>query len=402
MKEILSSKSKLGTGIIAKSFLFAVELFLSLLIGLGFVALGASSGAWILGGVASGAIAFYCYRSRYCQQVEPNRNARKLGQVLVGLTIGFSVHYPDLIPLAPQLPIFALLVLFLLVSSTGIGYFYSWLGKTDLLTAILATVPGNIGVMASIAADHHRNIQVVSLVQLIRFTTLILIIPLLINVSNPHGIDAGSSRYPQGVASILSSYQFSFDPVYSTVLVFVLAITLIAVHLIGQSKLAFPAFFSAIVIGILFDGFLTFSAPTLDFNLPPLLNLTGQVLLGITIGEYWGMNFKIEKRALVWAIAPVILTILVGFFAAGMAKVLTAWDWLTCLLVTAPGGSPEMILIALVLHHNVEVVATGHLIRLMMINLTLPVLITLTCSVERYLSGKVNTEIELESTSTGS
>lgn len=394
VKEILSFKPNPGTGIITKSFLFTVEVLLSLLVGLGFIALGASSGAWILGGITSGAIAFYFYRSRYHQQAEPNRNARKLGQVLIGLTIGFSVHYPDLIPLAPQLPIFALLVIFLLVSSVGIGYFYSWLGNTDLLTAVLATVPGNIGVMASIAADHCRNIQVVSLVQLIRFTTLVLIVPLLVNVSNPHGMDA--------IASTLGSYQFSFDPIYSIVLVFVLALTLIAVHLLSQSKLAFPAFFSAIVIGILFNGLLTFLTPTLDFNLPPLLNLIGQILLGITIGEYWGMSFKIEKRALVGAIAPVILTIVVGLIAAGIAKVLTVWDWLTCLLVTAPGGSPEMILIALTLDHSVEVVTTGHLIRLMMINLTLPALIALTGSVERYLKSKVDEKVELESTSTGS
>jgi uncharacterized protein len=388
VKEFLAFKPNPGSEITAKSFLLVIELLLSLLIGLGFIALGASSGAWILGGIASGAIAFYFYRSRYCDQAEPNRNARKLGQVLVGLTIGFSVHYPDLLPLAPQLPIFALLVIFLLVSSAGIGYFYSWLGKTDLLTAILATVPGNIGVMASIAADYHRNIQIVSLVQLIRFTTLILIIPLLVNVSNPHGIEA--------IASTLNSYQFSFDPTYSAVLVFVIAITLIVVHLIGQSKLAFPAFFSAIIIGILFDGFLTLLTPALDFNLPPLLNLIGQILLGITIGEYWGINFKIEKRSLVCAIAPVSLTILVGLLAAGIAKVLTVWDWLTCLLVTAPGGSPEMILIALILHHNVEVVTTGHLIRLIMINLTLPALIAFTCSVERYLSSRINAKNNIE------
>jgi uncharacterized protein len=395
VKEILSFKPNLGTRITTKSFLFVVEILLSLLIGLGFIALGAGSGAWILGGIVSGAIAFYFYRSRWFDQAEPNRKARKLGQVLVGLTLGFSVHYPDLIPIAPQLPIFALLVIFLLASSAGIGYFYSWLGNTDLLTAVLATVPGNIGVMASIAADHRRNIQLVSLVQLIRFTTLILIIPLLINVSSPHGMEA--------IASTLSSNRFSFDPIYSTVLVFVLAITMIAVHLLDQSKQAFPAFFSAILIGILFNGFLTFLAPALDFNLPPFLNLIGQILLGITIGEYWGMNFKIEKRALVCAIAPVTLTILVGLIAAGIAKVLTVWDWLTCLLVTAPGGSPEMILIALVLHHNVEVVTTGHLIRLMMINLTLPALIALTCFVERYFSDRADTKNNIEaSTPTGS
>jgi uncharacterized protein len=55
-----------------------------------------------------------------------------------------------------------------------------------------------------------------------------------------------------------------------------------------------------------------------------------------------------------------------------LASSLTNWDWLTCLLVTAPGGSAEMILVALSLNHNVEIVTAGHLIRLLAINCSLP------------------------------
>jgi uncharacterized membrane protein AbrB (regulator of aidB expression) len=54
---------------------------------------------------------------------------------------------------------------------------------------------------------------------------------------------------------------------------------------------------------------------------------------------------------------------------------LTHWDWLTCLLMAAPGGSPEMILIALVLNHNVETITAAHLVRLLAINIYLPLLI---------------------------
>jgi uncharacterized membrane protein AbrB (regulator of aidB expression) len=67
--------------------------------------------------------------------------------------------------------------------------------------------------------------------------------------------------------------------------------------------------------------------------------------------------------------------------SAAIAKLSTNWDWLTCLLVAAPGGSPEMILIALTLNHNVEIVTLGHLIRLLTINLALPGLVVLV----RYL-----------------
>lgn len=131
----------------------------------------------------------------------------------------------------------------------------------------------------------------------------------------------------------------------------------------------------AIVTGLVFNAlpwaFLT------HFTLPPVVNLIGQILLGITIGEYWGISPNLNYRTIAGALIPVALTFLAGFLTASIALFLTDWDWLTCLLVAAPGGSPEMILIALTLHHDVEVVTTGHLVRLLTINLLLPGLISL-------------------------
>jgi hypothetical protein len=67
------------------------------------------------------------------------------------------------------------------------------------------------------------------------------------------------------------------------------------------------------------------------------------------------------------------MTLVAGGLATILAMELTSWDWLTCLLVTAPGGSAEMILVALTLHHNVEIVTAGHLVRLIAINSSLPI-----------------------------
>jgi uncharacterized membrane protein AbrB (regulator of aidB expression) len=66
------------------------------------------------------------------------------------------------------------------------------------------------------------------------------------------------------------------------------------------------------------------------------------------------------------------MTLTAGFLDALLAMQLTQWDWLTCMLVTAPGGAPEMILVALSLNHQVETVTAGHLVRLMVINASLP------------------------------
>ncbi|WP_052128516.1 AbrB family transcriptional regulator [Neosynechococcus sphagnicola] len=135
----------------------SLELILSAVIGGGLVTLQIGSGAWILGGIAAGAIVFYLYRGWFNPQAKPHPNARKIGQMLVGLTVGCSLQHSDLTSLSAQFPIFIGLACFLLVSGVMIGSVYSRLAATDVLTGLLATVPGNIGVMASIAADYGKN-----------------------------------------------------------------------------------------------------------------------------------------------------------------------------------------------------------------------------------------------------
>jgi uncharacterized protein len=80
------------------------------------------------------------------------------------------------------------------------------------------------------------------------------------------------------------------------------------------------------------------------------------------------------------------LTLGAGAGASLIAMQLTNWDCLTCLLVTAPGGSAEMILVALALDHNVDIVTGGHLVRLIAINCSLPIWV--------YLFRRIDGQIE--------
>ena len=126
-----------------------------------------------------------------------------------------------------------------------------------------------------------------------------------------------------------------------------------------------------------------------NFSPPYEVNLVGQMLLGITIGEYWGEKPTLEKKTIGYALLSVAMTLVAYALAAILAMQLTSWDWLTCLLVTAPGGSAEMILVALALDHNVEIVTTGHLVRLIAINSSLPLWVFLFRSLEGEFSEPV-------------
>lgn len=350
-------------------WMVCAELLLATVIGFGLLLLGSDGTSWILGGIAAGAIVFMISRSRFQIDAVPNRTARKIGQLLVGLTVGFSVQHSDIGAIASSVPAFVLLTGCLLLGSLGVAAVYTRLQTTDWLTAMLATTPGNIGVMASIAADHGSNPALVSLVQLLRFTAVTSAIPLLSNVSHPN--TAWDTIHH------LTNHLVDFDPVYLVRLVLVLAIASVSVKLGEKLKIPVPGLMCPLVVGVGFNALVNALPflPTVDFNPPTLLNLVGQILLGTTIGEYWGMNPNLGRLTIARATIPAGLTVLAGLGVATIAKLLTSWDWLTCLLVTAPGGSPEMIWIALTLNQDVELVTIGHLIRLIAINALLPLII---------------------------
>jgi hypothetical protein len=359
------------------------ELFLGLLVGFVFMLLGLGAGASILSGITTGALVSYTYRVLYEIEIKPNKNARKMGQAIVGLSIGISLAHSHLVETLFHLPILIFTTLFLLLCSFLIGYIYSRISQMDFLTAMLAVVPGNIGIMASIAADYGRNVSVVSLVQLIRFTSIILLVPLISQLSTPHDFNA--------IVSSITTDLLNSNFISLMLLVLVLAITLFASSLGSQLKIPAAYLFCSIVVGIVFNALLSWLpfVPHLNFSLPNSINLVGQTLLGITIGEYWGINPILRKRTVALASIPVLMIFLAGFIAAGMLMLITHWDWLTCLLVASPGGSPEMILIALVLQQNVEIVTAAHLVRLIAINIYLPIMILI---LEKYGMDKVETQ----------
>ena len=140
-----------------------------------------------------------------------------------------------------------------------------------------------------------------------------------------------------------------------------------------------PPFFGSLLVGIAFNpvlpivlGSAFLGGSDFSFHPPSFINVLGQSRLGITIGEYWGNKPTIQKRSIAAAFLSVGLTIAAALLASLVALQLTQWDWLTCLLVTAPGGAAEMILVALTLNHSVETVTAGHLVRLIAINTLLP------------------------------
>ncbi|GAB4383966.1 MAG: AbrB family transcriptional regulator [Elainellaceae cyanobacterium] len=336
--------------------------------------------AWILGGILAGGVVLYGSRLVNLA-AKPNPTARKMGQSLVGMTIGFSIAHSQLADVATNLPVLVLLTGFLLLSGTGIGYLYARFSQTNLLTAMLATVPGGVGIMSSLAADYGRNVALVSLVQIIRVTTVIILIPFVARSAVQQQVFMSTTHLPL----------IGLEPLQLGYLALALGFTGLTTLLATHWRFPSAPFVGGLVAGGLFNSSIhglveaIVLLPAIDFSPPPLVSLLGQILLGVTIGEYWGNKPIVDKRAIGFALVSVTLTLTAGLAAMLLAMQLTHWDWLTCLLVTAPGGAAEMILVALSLNHHVETVTAGHLVRLIAINASLPLWVFLFRTLDRQL-----------------
>ncbi|AKG23610.1 AbrB family transcriptional regulator [Calothrix sp. 336/3] len=342
------------------------ELFLALPLGLLLSWFQLGGITWIFGGITSGVVVLQTYRLLYGQTPKPNRITRKIGLVLVGMTIGAANAHSNWMDIAADIPVFICLTIFLLLCGSLIGYIYSRLSQVNLLTAMLATTPGGVGVMAAIAADYNKNVPLVALVQAMRVTSVVFFIPIVARVFTSESIQTQPSSLTDGL--------FRLNLFQLELLVLALIFTAGVVYIATRLKIPAAPFFAALVTGMVFNPLLdSFSLGyEINFTPPVLVKVIGQILLGITIGEYWGEKPTLSKRTIYYAILSVLMTLAVGAIAATLAWYFTSWDWLTCLLVTAPGGSAEMILVALALDHDVKIITIGHLIRLIAINCSLP------------------------------
>ncbi|VEP15265.1 Membrane protein AbrB duplication [Hyella patelloides LEGE 07179] len=342
-----------------------LEIILALFLGIAIAHFGLGGVAWIFGGMGAGVIVMRSYQTIFQKTLKPNKAGRKIGQAMVGLSIGFAIADSNLWAASSRLPLFIFLTLFMLLCGSGIGYFYSRISHTNLLNAMLATVPGGVATMSSIAAEYNRNVSLVAMVQTLRITSVVLIIPLIAGISDR---DVSQTTFSLG------DYVVKSDPIYLCWLILAIISAWLGVKLASKLRIPAASFFGTLVVGIVFNnaiGYLPFVA-NVDFVPPESVSVIGQILLGITVGEAWSNRVDITGKSITYAFISVAMTIASGFIAATIASQLTPWDWLTCMLVTAPGGSTEMILVALTLDHNPEIVTVAHSVRLMALNLSLP------------------------------
>jgi uncharacterized protein len=291
---------------------------------------------WVLGGVLGAVIACRVARARSAP-AEPSAGIRKLGQLLIGAAIGPGIATQELAVTPGQLGLLAGGVLAILLGSLLVARLYTATSPVDGLTAGMATLPGGIGIMPSVAAEYGRPVGLVAIVQSFRMTLVLVLALVAVALSGAHtpaGRVAEKALLPGPWPAWL----------YVTAL---LGGSVGAAWLAGKARVPVPTLLGPLVYGCLLSIGLRALGVAPDLLAVPFAQeILGQALLGITVGEYLAQRYRDGFAALTGGLAGVVATCGLALLIALVMTAVSPWSFLAAFLMVAPGGAPEMVVIA--------------------------------------------------------
>lgn len=270
---------------------------------------------------------------------------RQAGQWIIGVALGLYFS-PDVVREVVRLgPWVALAVAFAL----ALGVLGSWLlGKmvaTDAPTAFFGMAIGGASEMAVLAERHGGQVERVAAAHSLRIMLVVLIVPLLLNAFDIHGLDP----------YVPVAREFAWGG-------FVLLAAVTGGAAWAMRRLGSP---NGWMIGPLLAAAVVTSMGLTWSSLPvPVVN-AGQLLIGIGLGTRFTPGFFESAPRFLGAVAAVTLVYLV--IAAVFGWLLSAGSglhWSTAIVATTPGGIGEMALTAKALQLGVPIVTAFHAIRM--------------------------------------
>jgi membrane AbrB-like protein len=223
--------------------------------------------------------------------------------------------------------------------------------------AIFSAAPGALGPLMILAEQEKTDLSQVATSHLIRLIIIITVIPFIIvnNISSE--------------AVKLEEYNYLSQNHFHLILLLVVSIFFIFLF----DKLKIPA---ALLSGTLFaSGFLQISEVA-SYKLPDASINFCLLILGASVGcRFAEKTFKeVANNSFHSLIATTILVVL-GLIAAFLASLFVDNNILTLILSFSPGGIYEVAVIAIAFDLEPDFVAFHHIIRLLFILFTVPVIL---------------------------
>jgi membrane AbrB-like protein len=318
----------------------------------------------VLGGVLGALAACRIARARN-HPAEPSARIRKLGQLLIGAAIGPGIATQELSFSPGQLLLLSAGVLAILLASIAIARLYKAFAPVDGLTAGMATLPGGIGIMPSVAAEYGRPVGLVAIVQSFRMT-LVLVLALVV------------FAFSETQAGTVTHTTRSLLPQSWLYVLALLGGSVAASWAAGKARIPVPTLLGPLIYGCLLSLGLRALGVAPDLLAVPFLQeIVGQALLGITVGEYLAQRYRDGVAELAGGLAGVVATCGIAMLIALGMTAVSPWSFLSAFLMVAPGGAPEMVVIAAATGGELTLVLAAQTGRQVLVNILMPVWIKL-------------------------
>lgn len=273
-------------------------------------------------------------------------------RIVLGLAIG-SAFSPQMLSRAGEMTLSLAFVFPYVIVLGAIGYpYFRLFNGYDRITAFLAAVPGGFQTMVAIGEDRNADLRKLSIVHSTRIMVIVFLVPLWIQFSG--SLDLSNAALPASASFSALSLKEGF----------LLLICGIAGYWLGK-RLGISG--AAIIGPMLANGTLHILGLA-EARVPVELVNAAQLVIGCHIAcQFAGITARELTSTVIIAIGYALL-LMAG---AALFTVLVVWatgiDQNAVALAYAPGGQPEMNLVALVLNFDPAYVALHHLLRVMVI-----------------------------------
>ncbi len=273
--------------------------------------------------------------------------------VFLGAAMGSGVS-PDSFELVERWPL-SIALLIVCVGSMmifGARYLERFHGF-DRATARLCAVPGALNYVIAVAIESTADVRRVAILQTIRLTTLVVIMPFMVTV-----LYATSEAPVQVAAATASLGDIALLVVIGTLGGFIATLVRVpAPFLFGPMIASTVLYATGIVAG----------------QLPDWLLIPGFVLIGAVIGvEFIGTDMAILRSSLKAGAASIVLLVGISFLFALPTALLLDLPLAQTWIAYAPGGVDAMAILALAMDLDPAFVGTHHVIRFLGLSVFVP------------------------------
>ena len=270
---------------------------------------------------------------------------RQVGQWIIGVALGLYFS-PDVVREVGRLGAWVFLAV---VFALALGLLGSWMlskmVETDAATSFFGMAIGGASEMAVLAERNGGQVERVAAAHSLRIMLVVLIVPLLLNAFDVHGLDPYAP----------SAREFSWGG-------FALLTAVTGGAALVMGRLGSP---NSWMIGPLLAAAVVTALGITWSSLPvPVVN-AGQLLIGIGLGTRFTPDFFESAPRFLGAVAAITLVYLAIAAAFGWLLSLgSGLHWSTAIVATTPGGIGEMALTAQALRLGVPIVTAFHAIRM--------------------------------------